>query len=78
VTIEQIDRRAVQAQPAYGVIDRFAEQPAVNPVEVIRREVGHAGQGIEIQRVVEVLSEIVSKVRSSGCFVMRWRLAKMR
>ena len=54
------DGRAVQAQTAHSVVYGFTEQPAVNAVKVIGRKASHSGERLEIERLVQVLGQVVN------------------
>ena len=59
LVVEQIDRRALEAQAAHGVVHGLAEQAAIDAVEVIGREAGDARERFELERVVQVLGQVV-------------------
>jgi hypothetical protein len=49
------ERGRLQPQPADVLVDPLAHQPAEEAVEVVRREVGHPGQPIQRQFLIQVL-----------------------
>jgi hypothetical protein len=59
LSFEQVDCRSMQAQAAYGVVESLTQQPAVDPVKVIRRQVSHLGDRFEIQILIQVLGHVV-------------------
>src|SRR5215472_18865295 len=51
-------RGAFQAQTAHVLLNRFADQRAKDPMEVVGREAGDPGEPIELERLVEVLLDV--------------------
>lgn len=62
--------RAMQTQPAHGRRDRFAVHGLIDPMPVIRRQTRNPGETVDIERLVEVIVDMVEHV-SEPCSVAR-------
>lgn len=70
IAVQRVHRGAMQAQAAPRLVDRLAEQAAVDTMEVVRREAGDPGERVEVERVVQVLREMVDDSLDASGLVM--------